>query len=158
LNYQVYMTYNTDSQGNRVSDKIYNETYSIYSNRLVLNQIPDDYDGVSISHGSTQLTEIKNQAKVLAEDEFYVDYSTGMVFFNPILDKATVNVIEYSGIGYISYPADRIYTKLEGGTISKTLGDIIDTQVREFIFSTEAAPADASAYKEGSVWFTYQDN
>jgi len=157
LNYQVYMTYNTDAQGDRVSDKIYNETYSVYSNRLVLNQIPDDYDGVSISHNSAPLTEIKNQAKVLAGDEFYVDYSTGMIFFNPVLNEATVNVVEYSGIGYISYPVERIYSKVEGGSVVQTLGDILDAQVREFIFSTDGPPVDASAYKEGSVWFTYTE-
>jgi hypothetical protein len=157
MNYQVFMTYNTDVNGDRISEKIYNTPYTIYSNKIVLDQIPDNYDGVRISHNATQLTEIKNKAKVLLSDEFRVDYSTGMVHFHASLEGATIDVDEYSGIGYVSYPIDRIYSKTDGNNITQTLGDIISTQVREFVFSTDAPPVDASAYKEGSVWFIYQE-
>lgn len=157
MNYQVFMTYNTDANGNRISEKIYNTPYSIYSNKIVLDQIPDNFDGVRISHNVTQLTEIKNKAKKLEANEFRVDYSTGTVHFDASLEGATVNVDEYSGIGYVSYPVDRIYSKTSGNEIIQTLQDILDLSVKEFLFSTEEPPEDASAYKEGTVWFIYEE-
>jgi len=124
MNYQVFMTYNTDSNGNRISENIYNEEYNIYSSRIVLNQIPDNFFGVSIENDSVPMVEIKNKSKELGVGEFFVDYATGLVRFNSALEGVTVMVTEYSGIGFISYPADRIYTKTNGTMISETLADL----------------------------------
>lgn len=157
MNYEVFITYNQDESGDRISQQILNESYVVYSNRIVLNQIPDDYYGVRISDGGEQLVEVKNQTKQLAINEYRVDYSNGVIFFNTNKEGASVLVEEYYGIGFISYPADRIYSKTDGVSVTQSLGDIISTQVREFIFSKDEPPTDTSQYKEGTVWFIYQE-
>jgi hypothetical protein len=61
MNYQIFITYNEDENGDRVSTQILSENYVVYSSRIVLNQIPDDYYGVQISDSNGSLVENKNQ-------------------------------------------------------------------------------------------------
>ncbi|MCF8012394.1 MAG: hypothetical protein K9L56_14065 [Clostridiales bacterium] len=68
----------------------------------------------------------------------------------------SITADSYWGIGYVSYPAERVYTKGDGGDVTETLQDVIDASVKEFKFSQDQPPEDASQYKEGTVWFVYQ--
>jgi hypothetical protein len=90
MNYQIFITYNEDENGDRVSTQILNENYVVYSSRIVLNQIPDDYYGVQISDSNGSLVENKNQNNVLGLNEFKVDYSNVMINFHE--DKEGVSL------------------------------------------------------------------
>lgn len=83
------------------------EVIPVINQRLQLLEIPDKLHRVKISN----LREINYKTYIkrsLNEDEFYVDYSNGMVFVHRKMEARTVTVT-YKGRGVILYPSSRIY-------------------------------------------------
>lgn len=110
---------NTDKEGNTVAIKIY-ETRRITTDGLIaLKQIPDELHRVNID-GYTEVYA----DNILEENEFRVDYSQGIVYFNSARLGEFVD-IEYYGIGYELIHVNRIFTDSENGVV-ETLEELIE--------------------------------
>jgi hypothetical protein len=115
--------FNTDSQGNQTSIIIQNETKQVIDGMLVLTQIPDKNNRVIIDN----MIEIPLDATSIAEDEFKVDYTSGILHFHTNKNGQNITISQYYGRGVIMIPYERIYTRTsDGGTIITTLADAVD--------------------------------
>lgn len=75
--------------------------------KVVLREIPLFTDKVKVTNRSGQvMTEVDKET--LANNEFRVDYSVGIIFFNASLNSQIV-ICEYTGTGYVSISANRIW-------------------------------------------------
>ena len=150
----IRITWNVDEHGQKVSVEMQPESHFIAQGRITLIQIPDHFYKVQIP----SMVEIYDQFSTIQSHEFRVDYQSGIVMFHPSLEGQEITVSKYWGRGIILTPASRIYTTTgEGGEITETLGEILDSQVRKFIFSTNEPPLDVTGIPDGSVWFVYED-
>lgn len=61
-----------------------------------------------------------------ASDQYSVDYSEGVITFNPSMEGAKF-LVSYKGRGFHSLPASKIYTKTRDNQITQTLEDITST-------------------------------
>jgi len=87
-------------------DDPYNERtdeYKIINNIIVLYEIPDKFNKVQIEN----YYEVFEDQEILSNN-FKVDYSNGMVSFNPSEEGKTISARIF-GRGIILYPASRIY-------------------------------------------------
>jgi len=100
------MLWRTDENGIPMSIAI--EEQFIVGNDLylVLEEIPDSYQRVSISTEEGRIYESMNRNQ-LTKNRFYVDYNNGIVYFDSSLlgKKLTIN---YYGRGYKRIDASRI--------------------------------------------------
>ncbi|MGM9988885.1 MAG: hypothetical protein ACI35O_16890 [Bacillaceae bacterium] len=96
-------------------DKVVYETQGKYS--VTLREIPSYNKKVKVkdSNGSS-LTEIFDFNSTLTSSQFYVDYTSGIVYFHSSNNGKQFN-FDYEGIGNINFPSSRIV--MQGGT--KTL-------------------------------------
>lgn len=85
---------------------------------LVLEEIPDSYQRVSIKTENGRIYEVVNRND-LATNRFYVDYNNGVVYFDSSLLGKTL-IINYYGRGYKRIHSSRIATS-EGATQSRTM-------------------------------------
>lgn len=111
INYNdpVDITWNTDTNGNKVSVLRPQETHKIVNYKITLGQIPDSLKLILI----TGYTEVKDPRISLSATNFRVDYSNGDVFFHTSKEGQSVIVTSYYGRGILKYPAGRIYLKDE---------------------------------------------
>ncbi|EJT5937129.1 hypothetical protein N2W52_001897, partial [Clostridium perfringens] len=115
---------NTDQNGNTIVKRINNEVQPIYKNIAVLTQCPSNYHRIIIDNFVERMDLIDSP---LAENEFFVDYDSGKLYFNSCMNNKQVTIREYYGIGYEAIPTSRIYTKLnDSGMIVETLEDVVD--------------------------------
>lgn len=83
------------------------EMLPVINQRIVLDEIPAKDNRVKIPF----LKEINHDAYIkffLNEDEYYVDYSNGIVFFHASKEGETLT-LTYKGRGIMLYPSSRIY-------------------------------------------------
>ncbi|WP_125154429.1 hypothetical protein [Clostridium rectalis] len=105
--------------------------YTIINGRTGLDEVPDITYKVRIKEYVEVPREKYDCRKVLAENEFYVDYSNGEITFSPNQNGKTVT-IEYKGKGIIQYPAGRIYVHSPNPWAVDNLQELID-----FIYQKE---------------------
>lgn len=83
------------------------ENVNIMRNVAVLRERPDESTGVTIT-GFTPITkETFDQVKTLTTNQFFVDYSSNFVYFNPLINGQTLT-ISYMGTGYLLIDARRV--------------------------------------------------
>lgn len=117
----------TDEAGDKISYLRTNETQVIVGNKILLNEIPDEYYKVQIEISATPLVEV-SLGTVLESNEYSVDYALGSVNFDSSLDGSTATVTQYYARGVFYFPASRVwYTTDEYGEISQTVKDVLDT-------------------------------
>ena len=110
---------NTDKEGNTVAIKIYETRRITIDGLIALKQIPDELHRVNID-GYTEVYA----DNILEENEFRVDYSQGIVYFNSARLGEFVD-IEYYGMGYELIHVNRIFTDSENGVV-ETLEELIE--------------------------------
>lgn len=99
--------------------------YIVVANQtIILSEIPDKVFRVRIN-GLKEISYEKFTTTNIQPDEFYVNYSTGVVFFHKDMEAKTITV-RYKGRGFIQYPADRIYHKDKINNVVISLSRIID--------------------------------
>jgi len=99
--------------------------YIVVANQtVILSEIPDKVFRVRI-HGMKEISYENFTTVGIKSDEFYVNYSTGVIFFHKDKEAETLT-IRYKGRGFIQYPADRIYHKDKINNVVKSLSNIID--------------------------------
>ncbi len=100
------------------------DNLTVDNNGLVsLVEIPNVSARVKVFDGDTLLTEVER--KELNENEYYVDYVEGWVYFHESQKGKTLR-FEYSGDGVKLIPASRIYLSENGYFSGKTLQDILN--------------------------------
>jgi len=115
----------------RDTDVALTETNLVVVNgRTVTNEIPRRTDGVIITDGGVQLTEIRDASHVLGNLEFRVDYKIGWIYFNNTYypDGTALDGISYRGRGVILYPIERL-TTASGGTIGEGIVKVYDNDL-----------------------------
>ena len=115
----IITNYRFDNSGSKITVPV-TESLKITNGIIFLKEIPDKRNGTTIS----SFSEVQKPEDLDSENKFYVDYNTGVVYFDSKLNGTKVNV-EYSGIGIVYYPASRIYLEVdENHEIIRTLSDI----------------------------------
>lgn len=113
---------NVDSMENPIGVKLL-EKKQVMDNHscIVLSQIPDENYRITIEG----FNEVFNSDE-LGNNNFYVSYSQGVIYFLPRYNGKTV-VVEYYGIGYELISASRVFYKYDKhGGIIETLEEILD--------------------------------
>jgi hypothetical protein len=99
----------------------YTETYKIINGKILLSELPVERKRVQI----TGYSEVLNIAQGLNSNQFYVNYLSGHVFFNPSEEGKTVQV-HFFGRGLVFIPASRIYTIENNGEVVQLLSDLTE--------------------------------
>ncbi|OME53967.1 hypothetical protein BSK59_15410 [Paenibacillus odorifer] len=105
------------------------EFLKVVNNKAVLAEIPDRFARVKIS-GHIEINYDGNIKKSISPNEFYVNYSTGIIELHESKNFTSINV-SYKGRGFIQYPASRIY--YQDGNIVNTLDKLIDEAKKAII-------------------------
>lgn len=85
------------------------ETVKVIKGKASLREIPNEFDRVRIEGGNTNWFEVPDsQDRILAENEFQVNYSEGIVHFNSKSDGKSLK-FTYTGTGVHYVPDTRIY-------------------------------------------------
>lgn len=100
------------------------EFLKVVNQTLVLTEVPDKVYRVRVE-GYKEINYDSLTERSLKENEFYVNYSTGILQFHSKTEGVTMNVI-YKGRGFIQYPANRIYYQDKFNNVVYSLKDIID--------------------------------
>ena len=103
------------------------ENLKVYNNTVVLDELPVLSSGVKIEGMYEKQLENDGLLMTLNEDEFYVDYRLGVVYFNGTQDNL-IKRITYMGRGLILYPIERFYRMRDGGDIEffeDTINDLV---------------------------------
>jgi hypothetical protein len=105
------------------------EDLKIINHRLVLTEIPNSLYKVNITNYVEKDYNGYKLGTKLNNNEFVVDYGLGIVIFaDTVLDNTSVHVV-YKGMGYIQYPASRIYYHNEQQDTIDNLQDIINESI-----------------------------
>ena len=106
-----------DEQGNPMSVQIQEQTYVGETLYLVLDEIPDSYNRVTIVSPSGKKFHESVNRNVLGNNKFYVDYQNGIVYFDSSMLGQTV-CINYYGKGYKRINSKRIVQEEQVMTLS----------------------------------------
>lgn len=101
------------------------EFLKVVNQTVVLAEIPDSIFRVRI----TGLQEVNFETitiRALEENQFSVNYSTGVIQVHKSKEGQSLNVV-YKGRGFIQYPSNRIYHQDKFGDIVQSLDVIINT-------------------------------
>ncbi len=96
-------------------DKV--ESLKVVDGRLLLTEMPVKQNGVLID-GHTEI-----YSNTPTGTQFYVDYTTGVVYF--IATKNTTVTARYKGRGLVQIPSERIFHRK--GSVTRTLDTIVET-------------------------------
>lgn len=116
----------------------YEETWQVAQSKVILNEVPDELTRVCVKDKSgNNLYETKS--RLPKENEFYVDYQYGYVFFNSV-NEGKKFIFAYKGRGVIKIPYSRIYFEKnsEQETI-QTLGEISQNAYNNARYAEEQA-------------------
>lgn len=121
---RIFTKYNTDTNGNPISiHVIKRHQVSPIWNGFILDFIPDRRMGVRILEPES-LYEVYNSDE-LVEGTYYVEYSSGKIFFDNSMAAKEI-LVEYYDVGVEMISANRVYTVLDSKcNVVTTLGDII---------------------------------
>lgn len=125
INDTLFAHWNTDSNGNPVSEQL-SETQKVSPIHLCvqLNQIPDDFQAFEVRHGNTVLSEVFDSQTIDANN-YKVDYGDGIVWFHSSRAGQEIQ-FNYSGRGWKSISAKRV--TLEDGQLVgvNTLHELVE--------------------------------
>lgn len=101
------------------------ESLKVVNGRIILKEVPDLFTKVTVKDSNGNfLYETTNLT--LNANEYRVDYSLGIVYFNSS-NEGKEFTFDYQGVGLIAFPASRIWTRESNGEITETLQGLIDT-------------------------------
>ncbi len=106
------------------------EQIKIINNKSQLQETPDASYHVRIENFYEIYKEEYNEIPKLEENQFYVDYETGMITFHRSQEGKTLNV-EYMGRGIVQYPADRIWVHSPNPYAVDNLQQLIEFMIKK---------------------------
>ena len=124
------ITWHTDTNGNKISVQILNEQKKVVNNKVLLNEIPDSFNGVQIAN----MVEVGKNGTINAPNEYKVNYLTGEIYFSPNLDGQEITIQQYYGRGLIKSFAIRILLLNNNDWQSDNLEDLAK-EIKQYIVS-----------------------
>src|SRR5690625_186410 len=133
------------------------DTNIVRNGAITLKEIPHFEERVQAFLGENELTEVEHSD--LSQDEFRVDYTTGVAYFHSNLNSQEVR-LEYLGTGYVSVPASRIWLSSGVEDPVESLEEVLDRvdegvsiidQMSDFAFRGDYF--DSSEYKKWNFVF-----
>lgn len=129
------------------------DTQMIVNGTIILSELPDEISHVLID-GYTEIYK-----PPIANDNFIVNYTNGIVYFNPLEEGKNVTA-KYYGRGNILISASRVYTKLNiNGEVTQNVDgafNILDNQILNLknvrIHEGDVEPLDTK------FWYDSNDN
>lgn len=118
----LFTQWNVDSNGNKISVQIQNEIHQVVQNKILLNQIPDEFYHVQING----YVEIKKNQTITSANQYSVNYTNGEIYFHNSKDGSMITIAQYYGRGQVYISDERIVTKYDGTTIVETLDVLTD--------------------------------
>ncbi|WP_291567018.1 MULTISPECIES: hypothetical protein [unclassified Clostridium] len=115
---QILIKKREDGQYIQISEEV-----KIVHNIAILTEIPNSFYKVKIN-GMYEIDKKYYNPNKITENQYWVNYNLGLVYFNSAKDNQTLTV-EYQGTGIVLYPASRIYTKYKDNIV-ETLQVVID--------------------------------
>ncbi|REK76298.1 hypothetical protein [Paenibacillus paeoniae] len=99
----------------------------VINNIITLLEMPSEQQKVQISGLLEKSMEQFRKMRTIPENEFVVDYASGIIMFNPIHEARTFTV-SYHGKGLMILPASRVYAMAhKNPNVIVTLQDYIDS-------------------------------
>lgn len=135
FNNPIHIVWRSGSVDDPYVDRV--DISKVVNQRVVLLEIPDDLYRVRIS-GMQEINYERFIEDTLGENEFYVDYSNGFVYFHTNREAETIS-ISYKGRGMLLYPDTRIIS-WDGESPGKTIRELIEevkTEIKDLIDKTE---------------------
>lgn len=121
FNNPIQITWRSGSASDPFVDRL--DISKVVNQRISLLEIPDEFYRVRILNMS-EINYEKFIKNTLSENEYYVDYSNGFVYFHHMKEAQTISIV-YKGRGVILYPSSRIL-HYDGTNPSENLHDIIE--------------------------------
>lgn len=121
-------------------------TVKVISGKVVLREVPDFQSPVIVKN-SSQVALVKTTNATLLANQFRVDYSVGIVYVHSSLEGQNISV-EYTGTGYVSFPAERVW--IDGEEAPITLQNLAD-EARETIDNLVGTDVGSIESKIGSL-------
>jgi len=133
------------------------DRHIVQNNNIYLQEIPDSFNLFTISNPDIP-TEVYTRITIGYPQntfEYIVDYIFGIVQLHPDANGKNL-LVEYWGKGGYFWPMARIWSlsSPDGSQVTQTLSQILETQARSIIFSTED-PVNGDVNPNGSLWFKY---
>jgi len=126
----------------------------IKENQVLLSEIPDFFQKVTVTGESITWVEIFDTTAELTENQYRVNYSWGLVDFHSSRNGLTLS-FDFYGTGVFYWPIARLWTQENNGTVTQTLQQLIDTSAKSITFHpNDPIPTDG---EDGDVWFVYQE-
>lgn len=118
----IHIVWREGTENDPYIDRI--EYLKVLNHKIVLSEIPDKFTRVKIA-GMIEINYEGTPQKSIRENEFSVNYSTGVIQFHASKESDSVNVM-YKGKGFIQYPSSRIYHQDELNDVVESLEQIIN--------------------------------
>jgi hypothetical protein len=106
------------------------ENIVIKNNKAQLTEVPNYTQHVTIPSYYEVFKTTYNSTFILNNNEFWVDYNIGVIYFNSSEEGKTINNVSYNGTGRILYPSDRIFLQNDNPNVIETLQDFIDNALQ----------------------------
>lgn len=130
------------------------DRHVVQNNYVYLQELPDDFNLFLVSNPDDETeTYTRITTGIPTTYQFLVDYTFGIVQFSPDANNKNL-LFDYYGRGGFFWPVSRVWTLQNSGQVTQTLQQILDTQARSIIFSTDD-PIDEDENPNGSLWFKY---
>jgi len=98
----------------------YDEQYLIINNKVVLKEIPDQFQGVVVTN------YFYTKSSTPASNEFTCDFTNGILNFNQTENNKTAQ-IQFWGTGVVFWPISRLYVeKSDSDEILQTLEQVVE--------------------------------
>jgi chitodextrinase len=128
----TYFQYNdpiiSERRKGDTSDPYHPITQSIVieNNKVLLAEIPNKFDRVTVTGASVTWSEIDNGT--LTENQYKVNYILGEIEFHSSRNSLTLQ-FDYMGTGAYYFPVERIWTLSDGTKVTQTLKDLLDSRL-----------------------------
>lgn len=103
------------------------DTGNVVKEIYILREIPSHTEGIVVkdNSGNTMVETTVREVEDIAENEYRVNYSEGILHFNPIQNGKEVTA-EYTGMGFVNIPATRVRTLQGSDNALETLQDALN--------------------------------
>lgn len=121
------------------------EYLKVVNGKVVLSEIPDKFTRVKIA-GLMEINYEGVPKKTILENQFSVNYSTGVIQFHKSQEAKYINSI-YKGRGFVQYPSSRIYYQDEMNDVVESLDQVIE-RAKESIYDAEKKIRDYESIRD----------
>jgi hypothetical protein len=165
----LFIKWYVNNEGQKISVERNNLQFRIVGDQIILPEVPDEFYGIDI----TDMIQLPVGRLIELENEFVVDWTSGLIKFHPDKNGTNVTINSYWARGAIYYPASRIYLRAGNPAIGqdflRTIDDVTDGALvyldKLYEFQWKGDYNSETTYfhfnlvdKNGWIWFCITDN